>query len=67
MEFVCDYAKVSPAVIENCVLRGWLVLTRDVNEDVFTVEAFDPDNGCELSKGDLAVVRAKLAPYLFGR
>lgn len=67
--FILDYALIDPMTaiqrIINATSRHLWAIFRDIDEDRFLVEVFNPFEGEEIRTGDLAWATLVLSPWLF--
>lgn len=67
--FILDYALIDPMTaiqsIINATSRHLWAIFRDIDEDRFLVEVFNPFEGEEIRTEDLAWATLVLSPWLF--
>ena len=67
MSFVCDYAKISPALLmykidhSDCCFSTY----KDVDEDKFILYVFPWDKNDVFSADDINVITGIINPYIF--
>ena len=66
--YICDYAKVSPAVLANRIINAvdhavWADY-RDIDDDIFRFEIFNPFENASVSEEDAAWAYEIIKPYL---
>lgn len=67
LRFICDYAKISSAVLENMILKrtecAW-VMTFDIDEDSFLLDISEPF-GEILPEEEKILIEEIVKPYLY--
>lgn len=66
--YICDYAKVAPDVLVNCIINAtdrmvWAYFT-DIDEDFFRIDVFNPYEGEDLTAEDATWAYELIKPYL---
>lgn len=67
LRFICDYAKISSAVLENMILKrtkcAW-IMTFDIDEDSFLLDISEPF-GEFLPEEEKILIKEIVKPYLY--